>query len=112
MIQAQLAPPRLVKLAPLLQAHSLAKRYGRVVAVDGVDVAVYPGEVLGIVGESGSGKSTVLRLLNLEEPPDHGAYWLDLPRYQGVDLFQLDRFHRRQVQVNHIGIIYQNPYAG
>jgi putative phosphonate transport system ATP-binding protein len=112
MIQAQLAPPRLVTDAPLLQAHSLAKHYGRVVAVDGVDVVIYPGEVLGIVGESGSGKSTVLRLLNLEERPDHGAYWLDLPQYQGVDLFQLDRFHRRQVQINHIGIVYQNPHLG
>jgi putative phosphonate transport system ATP-binding protein len=112
MIQAQLDPPQLVTDAPLLQANGLAKRYGQVVAVDGVDVAVYPGEVLGIVGESGSGKSTVLRLLNLEEPPDRGTYHVNLPQYQGNNLFELDRFHRREVQINHIGIVYQNPHVG
>src|SRR5579859_6289608 len=98
--------------APLVQARNLAKRYGHVIAVDGVDIEVYPGEVLGIVGESGSGKSTVLRLLNLEEPADHGSYMLDLPEYRNINLFTLDRFNRRQVQIHHIGIVYQNPYLG
>ena len=110
--QQQLDPPRLVTGAPLVRATGLAKRYGRVVAVEEVDVEVYSGEVLGIVGESGSGKSTVLRLLNLEEPPDSGEYRLDVPQYQGIDLFGLDRFHKRQVQINHIGIVYQNPHLG
>jgi putative phosphonate transport system ATP-binding protein len=110
--QQQLHPPQIVTERPLVRAVGLAKRYGRVVAVEGVDVEVYSGEVLGIVGESGSGKSTVLRLLNLEEPPDSGEYWLDVPRCQGADLFGLDRFHKRQVQINHIGIVYQNPHLG
>ena len=66
----QLSPPRLITAQPLLQAYGLTKTYDHVVAVQDVDVEVYPGEVLGIVGESGSGKSTLLRLLNLEEEPD------------------------------------------
>jgi putative phosphonate transport system ATP-binding protein len=107
-----LDPPRLLATPPLLRARGLHKRYGPVAAVAGVDLEVYPGEVLGIVGESGSGKSTVLRLLNLEEPPDEGAYELALPEYAGVNLFGLDRFHRREVRVRHIGIVYQNPLHG
>jgi len=102
--------PRFEKRTPLLTAHGLTKRYGRVVAVEDVDIAVYPGEVVGVVGESGSGKSTILRLLNLEEPPDAGTYQLDIDRARGVNLFALERFARREVQTFHIGIVYQNPH--
>jgi putative phosphonate transport system ATP-binding protein len=54
----------------------------------------------------------VLRLLNLEEPADAGAYTLDIPDYVGVNLFTLERFARRTVRTQHIGIVYQNPYLG
>ncbi|MBC8078024.1 MAG: ATP-binding cassette domain-containing protein [Chloroflexales bacterium] len=104
--------PQLVRARPLLEARGLVKRYGSIVAVDAVDVTVYAGEVLGIVGESGSGKSTLLRLLNLEDPPEQGSYALHIPQYAGVDLFGLDRFHRRDARVRHIGIVYQNPHVG
>jgi putative phosphonate transport system ATP-binding protein len=97
---------------PLLHASGLVKRYGHITAVDHVDLDVYPGEVLGIVGESGSGKSTVLRLLNLEEPPDAGCYSLNVDELDGVNLFKLERFKRREVQTLHIGIVYQNPHLG
>jgi len=107
-----LDPPRLITMQPLLRARGLTKRYGRVTAVADVDVEVYPGELLGIVGESGSGKSTLLRLLNLEEPPDGGEYYLDIPGYEGDNLFELDRFHRREVRIYHIGIVYQYPHLG
>ncbi|NTU84378.1 MAG: ATP-binding cassette domain-containing protein, partial [Chloroflexales bacterium] len=50
--------------------------------------------------------------LNLEEPPDQGAYTLAVPGYEGANLFELDRYHRRQVQIHHIGIVYQNPHLG
>ncbi|GAB4170624.1 MAG: ATP-binding cassette domain-containing protein [Roseiflexaceae bacterium] len=110
--------PMIMTHTPLLQARGLVKRYpgpgGResVLAVDHVDLSVYAGEVLGIVGESGSGKSTVLRLLNLEEPADAGAYQLDLPEVAGQNLFELDRMTRRMVRVQRIGIVYQNPHLG
>jgi len=109
---ATLNAPRLVKVQPLLQVRDLYRRYGRVEAVSGVSLEAYPGEILGIVGESGSGKSTVLRLLNLEEPTDGGTYTLDLPDYAGQDLFALDRFAQRDVRTFHIGIVYQNPHLG
>ena len=50
----------------------LTKRYGDVVAVDGVDLAVQPGETLSIVGPSGSGKTTTLRLIAGFESVDAG----------------------------------------
>lgn len=105
-------PPRLVTSRPLLIVHGLAKTYGAISAVGGVELEVYSGETVGIVGESGSGKSTVLRLLNLEEPPDAGTYHLDVPEHAGGNLFELDRFHRRALRIRHIGIVYQNPYQG
>lgn len=104
--------PQLVTTPPLVQAVGLHKRYGRIEAVAAVDVVAYPGEVLGIVGESGSGKSTVLRLLNLEELPDQGSYTLHLPAWVNANLFELDRFARRAVQIEHIGVVYQNPHLG
>ena len=104
--------PRIIERQPLLSAKGLSKFYGRIRAVDDIDIETYPGEVLGIVGESGSGKSTVLRLLNLEESPDTGTYHLNLDRLQDDNLFALDRFDKRDVQVHHIGIVYQNPHLG
>ncbi|NWG21862.1 MAG: ATP-binding cassette domain-containing protein [Chloroflexi bacterium] len=104
--------PRLLTTAPLLRARRLTKHYGAIPAVAGVDLDVYPGEVLGIVGESGSGKSTILRLLNLEEAPDTGDYTLTIDGYRGRNLFTLDRYDRRALRVRHIGIVYQNPLHG
>ena len=106
--------PMLVTQPPLIDVRGLTKRYGRrVTAVDHVDLVAYPGEVLGIVGESGSGKSTVLRLLNLEEPADEGTYQFNYStNLQSTNLFLLDRLARRQVRTFHIGIVYQNPHLG
>ncbi len=104
--------PRLNDTRPVLRAEGLVKRYGSITAVDHVDVEAYPGEVLGIVGESGSGKSTVLRLLNLEEPVDAGTYTLNIAGLRDQNLFALERFDKRDVRVHHIGIVYQNPHLG
>lgn len=107
-----LEPPRLLAQKPVLRAIGIRKTYGQVVALDDFSLTAYPGEVLGIVGESGSGKSTVLRLLNLQEPPDGGEYFLEIPELAQQNLFTLNRFQTRQVRVRHIGIVYQNPHLG
>lgn len=104
--------PRLIEQPPLLELRGLRKHYGPIVAIADVSLRVYAGEVIGIVGESGSGKSTVLRMLNLEEPPDAGHYTLAVDDYAGQNLFDLDRFQRREVRIQQIGIVYQQPHLG
>jgi ABC-type branched-subunit amino acid transport system ATPase component len=50
--------------APLLAITGLRKRFGGVVAVDGVDLQVRPGEIVGLIGPNGSGKTTVFNLIS------------------------------------------------
>ncbi len=56
-----------------LVAQDVSKRYGRTLALEGVTLALTPGEVHGLVGHNGAGKSTLLRLLAGAERPDVGA---------------------------------------
>jgi oleandomycin transport system ATP-binding protein len=54
----------------------LAKRYGRTTALDGVDLAVRPGRVLGLLGPNGAGKTTVVRILSTLLRSDGGRAWV------------------------------------
>lgn len=58
---------------PRLRLAGVTKRYGAVVAADGLTLELAPGEFLSLLGESGSGKSTVLRLVAGFETPDEGT---------------------------------------
>lgn len=51
----------------------LRKSYGNTRALDGLDLDLRPGEVLGIAGPNGAGKSTLMRILGGEERPDSGT---------------------------------------
>jgi oleandomycin transport system ATP-binding protein len=55
-----------------IEAEGLVKRFGKTVAVDGVDLAVPPGMVLGLLGPNGAGKTTVVRMLATLLRPDAG----------------------------------------
>jgi len=57
---------------PMIQTVSLGKKFGHLVALNGIDLTIESGEVVGIIGPSGSGKSTLLRCLNLLEVPTSG----------------------------------------
>ncbi|MBC7723528.1 MAG: ABC transporter ATP-binding protein [Burkholderiaceae bacterium] len=48
---------------PAIETSALTKRYGRVTALDGIDLAVATGSVFGVIGPNGAGKTTTMRLL-------------------------------------------------
>jgi simple sugar transport system ATP-binding protein len=57
---------------PLLEARGVSKRYGNVLALDGADFTVLPGEVVAMIGDNGAGKSTLVKTLSGAIRPDHG----------------------------------------
>jgi peptide/nickel transport system ATP-binding protein len=93
-----------------LQLEHVTVRYrqpGRqtLTAVDGVDLALAPGEVLGLVGESGCGKSTLARAVCGLEPLTDGRILFDGKPVRPLGL------RRRPVDEVRIQMVFQNPYA-
>lgn len=74
---------------PVLEIENLTKRFGGFVALDGVDLAVFPGERLGLIGPNGSGKSTLVNCITGVLRHEHGSI-----RFDGRDLAGLQP-HRR-----------------
>src|SRR5579885_976969 len=58
---------------PILEARGIAKRFGSVVALEGVDFEVYPGEIAALIGDNGAGKSTLIKILSGALRPDAGT---------------------------------------
>jgi oligopeptide/dipeptide ABC transporter ATP-binding protein len=111
--------------APLIEAAGLAKRFTKrldyaekaarflgarieertVHAVDAVDLAIAPGEVLGLVGESGCGKSTLGRMMAGILPKSDGAL-----RWRGRDVDGLSGEAARDAKLK-AQMIFQDPFA-
>lgn len=62
---------------PVLSARNLMKSYGRIIAIDGADFDLYPGEILGVIGDNGAGKSTMISALAGAIRPDAGEIFLE-----------------------------------
>lgn len=73
----------------LIEIRNLAKSFGSVKAVDGVDLDIHAGEFLTLLGPSGSGKTTVLRMIAGFETPDSGSIKLN-----GIDITYLPPYER------------------
>jgi len=85
-------------------------RRGEVRAVDGVDLVVGRGEVVGLVGESGSGKTvTMLSAMRLIEPP--GRIVDGTVTYDGRDVLAMSSKQLRDVRGNQMAMIFQQPNA-
>jgi dipeptide transport system ATP-binding protein len=77
-------------------------------AVDGVDISVRAGEVLGVVGESGSGKS-VSMLATMGLLPPYAKISADVMTFDGRDLLSLTASQRRKIVGKDIAMIFQEP---
>jgi polar amino acid transport system ATP-binding protein len=64
-------------VAPVVRAERVRKRFGRLEVLRGIDLEVFPGEVVVIIGRSGSGKSTFLRCVNHLEKIDGGLLYVN-----------------------------------
>ncbi|MEP3113669.1 branched-chain amino acid ABC transporter ATP-binding protein/permease [Nisaea sp.] len=59
-----------------LSVETVSKRFGGVIALDGISLTLTPGEILGLIGPNGSGKTTLVNLISGIEKPDDGRIWL------------------------------------
>jgi simple sugar transport system ATP-binding protein len=62
-------------ITPLFAVKGIKKSYGHVQALQGVDMEILPGEVLGLLGDNGAGKSTLIKILSGILPPTEGTFW-------------------------------------
>lgn len=58
---------------PIIAVHNVVKRYDTMVAVAGLDLTIWPGEIFGILGPNGAGKTTTLEMLEGLRAPDSGT---------------------------------------
>jgi len=71
------SPLALEQGVPLLELRGVAKSFGAVRALDGVDLKVYPGEVIGLVGDNGAGKSTLVKVMSGNVTPYEGEVFFE-----------------------------------
>lgn len=95
---------------PLIVAKNLKKYYeikgkGRLHAVDGIDLEIYPGETVSLVGESGCGKSTVGNVIMRLIPPTSGSL-----KYLDVDVFNATAAQSMELRKK-MQMIFQDPFS-
>lgn len=103
--------PKRVMLAPpenvMVQAENLVKIYKssdvEVMALQGLDLTVERGELMGIVGASGSGKSTLLNMLGGLDKPSAGSLFID-----GKDMLKFSEADFIEYKRRTVGFVWQN----
>jgi oligopeptide transport system ATP-binding protein len=104
-MSAFLEVDNLKKHFPVYRGTVFRRQVGAVKAVDGIDLEIKTGEILGLVGESGCGKSTLARTIMQLMPITDGAVVLE-----GRDLSKISKRSVRAERVN-FQMIFQDPYA-
>ncbi len=94
-------PARLPEVKGRIEMRDVAFRYGNRSILRGVDLAIEPGEMIGLVGHSGSGKTTLVNLICRFYDVTEGAI-----RLEGVDIRQLAVADYRR----NIGLVLQEPF--
>ncbi len=87
--QQSFAPWNDPEARPLIRIEGVSKSFGTFVAVDKVDLDIYPGEFFSLLGASGCGKTTLLRMLAGFETPSAGKIFID-----GVDMARIPPYER------------------
>ncbi|WP_269513589.1 ABC transporter ATP-binding protein [Brevundimonas subvibrioides] len=92
--------------SPVLSLRGITRTYttgqGDLTVLKGVDLDVFPGELVGLIGPSGSGKSSLLHAAGLLERPTSGEVRID-----GEDVGSLDERARTRLRLSRIGFVYQ-----
>ena len=79
---------------PAVRFAGVARHFGAVRAVDGVDLSILPGEFFAMLGPSGSGKTTCLRLIAGFEQPDAGHIEIFGEKAEGLPPYRRDGEYR------------------
>jgi len=93
----------------LLSARRLSLSFGTIPALVGVDVDLWPGEMLAVVGESGSGKTTLLNVLSGRLAPDFGTVWYRDPTGRLHDVHAMEAPLLRKLHRSDWGFVHQDP---
>ncbi len=83
----------------VIKTESLTKKYGKITAVDGLDLKVEEGEIFGLLGPNGAGKTTLISMLCTILKPTSGRAWVN-----GFDIVKEPGKVRKS-----IGIVFQQP---
>jgi len=94
-------PVHLDRVRGRIEVRAVGFRYGNRAVIRGVDLAIAPGEMIGLVGHSGSGKSTLVNLICRFYDVSEGSIRID-----GVDVRSLPVAEYRR----HIGLVLQEPF--
>ncbi len=86
----------------MLSAQNIAKSYGDLQVLKGIDISIQKGEIVSIVGASGAGKSTLLHILGTLDRPDAGSLFLE-----NKDLINLKNSDLSKLRNQKIGFIFQ-----